>query len=76
MPSILIEAGFITNKEEEEYMNTEAGQEEVAKNILSAVKLYLSSLDSPKKEGENETTNSVNGVAILVNEDRKKITKS
>ena len=57
-------------------MNTEAGQEEVAKNILSAVKLYLNSLDNPKKEGENETTNSVNGVAILVNEDRKKIAKS
>ena len=76
MPSILIEAGFITNKEEEEYMNTEPGQEEVAANILSAIKLYLSSLDSPKKDGENETTSSVNGVAVLLNNDRKKFIKS
>jgi len=49
MPSILIEAGFISNKEEEEYMNSESGQTEIANNILQAIKAYLSSLDAPVK---------------------------
>lgn len=41
MPSILIEMGFITNKEEEQYMMSEAGQEAIAKSIVNAVKNYL-----------------------------------
>lgn len=40
MPSILVETGFITYKEDEDYLNSEKGQEEVAENILSAVKKY------------------------------------
>jgi len=71
MPSILIEAGFITNKEEEEYMNSEAGQEEIASNILSAIQLYIQELENPKKQSENDTTIPVNGSAILLNENRK-----
>ena len=40
MPSILVETGFITYKKDEEYLNSEAGQNEVADNIVSAVKKY------------------------------------
>ena len=29
MPSVLIETGFLTNKEEEEYLNSDKGQDEV-----------------------------------------------
>ena len=29
MPSVLVETGFISNKEEEEYLNSEKGQEEI-----------------------------------------------
>ncbi|HEX8315746.1 MAG TPA: N-acetylmuramoyl-L-alanine amidase [Flavisolibacter sp.] len=72
MPSILIEAGFITNKEEEEYMNSEAGQEEVAQNILSAIRLYINEVDSPKKGPENETIGTPGSVAALLNTSRKK----
>ena len=46
MPSILIEIGFISNKNEEEYMNSEKGQEEIVSNILSALKIYFQKLDS------------------------------
>ena len=49
MPSILIEAGFISNKEEEEYMNSESGQTEIANSILQAIKSYLASVDTPAK---------------------------
>ena len=40
MPSILVETGFITYKSDEDYLNSEKGQEEIAANILDAVKKY------------------------------------
>lgn len=41
MPSILIEIGFISNREEEEYMMSEAGQAEIVQGIVNAVKIYV-----------------------------------
>ena len=52
MPSVLVEAGFLTNKEEEEFLNSEEGQDEVVSNILAAFRRYKNELESPK------TTNS------------------
>ena len=46
MPSILVETGFVTNKEEEEYLVSESGQDEIAGNILEAVKRYKRDLES------------------------------
>ncbi len=40
MPSILVETGFITYKSDEDYLNSEKGQQEIADNILTAVKRY------------------------------------
>ena len=40
MPSVLIEIGFLSNKEEEEYMNSDKGQAEIVENILSALARY------------------------------------
>ena len=40
MPSILVETGFITYKPDEKYLNSEEGQNEIADNILTAVKKY------------------------------------
>lgn len=48
MPSILVEAGFISHKEEEEYMNSEAGQNEIVENVLTAIKRYIQALENPK----------------------------
>jgi N-acetylmuramoyl-L-alanine amidase len=41
MPSILVEMGFISNKEEESYLMSETGQAEIVKCIVSAVKDYI-----------------------------------
>lgn len=41
MPSILVEMGFISNREEESYMASEAGQAEIVHRILNAVKTYV-----------------------------------
>jgi N-acetylmuramoyl-L-alanine amidase len=46
MPSVLTEIGFISNRDEEKYINSDAGQEEIVMAIVNAIKQY-------KKEVEN-----------------------
>lgn len=46
MPSILIETGFLTNSNEESYLKTAQGQEEMAGSIFSAVKEYKEELSN------------------------------
>jgi N-acetylmuramoyl-L-alanine amidase len=45
MPSVLIEIGFLSNKEEEEYLNSNNGQDEVVQNIIDAIKRYKDQLE-------------------------------
>jgi N-acetylmuramoyl-L-alanine amidase len=40
MPSVLVETGFISHRPEEDYLNSSKGQEQLANNILSAIKRY------------------------------------
>jgi N-acetylmuramoyl-L-alanine amidase len=42
MPSVLIETGYLTNREEERYLVSSKGQNEVARNIVSAFRKYRS----------------------------------
>lgn len=44
MPGVLIELGFLSNKEEGEYLNSEAGQEKMALQIANAIVSYKSEL--------------------------------
>ncbi len=53
MPSILIEIGFISNKEEEEYLVSEAGQKEIVTNIFNAIRKYKEKLES-KSDGDKK----------------------
>lgn len=46
MPSVLIETGFLSNKEEEEYLNSAKGQEEIVGNIIDAFKKYKQSMET------------------------------
>jgi N-acetylmuramoyl-L-alanine amidase len=48
MPSILVETGFVTHTEEEQYINSEKGQDEIVAAILSAVKRYFAWLEEQK----------------------------
>ena len=54
MPSILVEIGFISNQEEEAYLTSEAGQQEIVKNIVTAFKKYKDKQDSKKKDSDAE----------------------
>jgi N-acetylmuramoyl-L-alanine amidase len=44
MPSILVETGFISNPAEEDYINSEKGQTEIARCITEALKRYKKSV--------------------------------
>lgn len=55
MPAILVETGFINNPEDERYLNSEKGQQELAEVIAKAVKRYKEQVESvnnnPKPAG-------------------------
>lgn len=46
MPSILVEIGFITNKEEEKYLNSEKGQKEIVEDLANAFRTYKQKVES------------------------------
>jgi N-acetylmuramoyl-L-alanine amidase len=46
MPSILVETGFISNPAEEDYLNSEKGQNEIARCITEALKRYKYSIEN------------------------------
>ena len=48
MPAVLIETGFITNPDEEDYLNSETGQTEIARSIANAVVKYKAQIDNPQ----------------------------
>ena len=47
MPSILVETGFISNPQEEDYLNSDDGQNEIVRCIVQALKRYKYSLENP-----------------------------
>ncbi len=53
MPSILVEIGFISNKEEELYITSEAGQREIVNNIFTAFKKYKEKQESKTKDNQS-----------------------
>ncbi len=56
MPSVLIELGYITNRDEERYMNSTQGQNALANSIHSAFTKYKADYD--KRNGYVATANS------------------
>ncbi len=49
MPSILIETGFLSNEQEEKYLSSSKGQDEIATAIFRAFKQYRGSGESVKE---------------------------
>jgi N-acetylmuramoyl-L-alanine amidase len=48
MPSVLVETGFISNPTEEDYINSERGQSEIAHCITQALKRYKNSVENQR----------------------------
>ena len=61
MPSVLIEAGFLTNKEEGAYLNSTKGQKEIANEIAKGIISYKKSL-SVTNEIYQDSLNQLNNI--------------
>ena len=48
MPAVLIETGFITTPDDERYLNSDKGQQEIAEAIARAIKKYKEQVENPK----------------------------
>lgn len=82
MPSVLIEVGFLSNKDEGRYLNSSAGQQNMANSIAASIIKYKNLMDEtsgPEPEielpviaqtgspsEENTVLNSANGVVYKV----------
>lgn len=60
MPSVLIETGFLSNKEEEIYLNSEEGQDEIVRNIVDALRKYKDTLEGHASSGSNAAGSAEN----------------
>jgi N-acetylmuramoyl-L-alanine amidase len=49
MPSVLVEIGYINNPEEEEYLNSETGQDEIVDSIVRAIQVYKDKVEQVVK---------------------------
>jgi N-acetylmuramoyl-L-alanine amidase len=64
MPSVLIETGFLTNKDEEKFLNSKIGQDYMASAIYRAFKEYKygieSKMNNTKEANESVTSDNQN----------------
>ena len=65
MPSVLVETGFITNRKEGDYLNSERGKQEISKSIIDAVLDYKSSLN-PEISTENLSVEDSENIAQII----------
>lgn len=60
MPSILIETGFLTNKNEGAYLNTNNGQSKFANSIADGIQKYIKQIDFNSVARDGVVANSSN----------------
>lgn len=65
MPSVLIELGFISNKEEEKFLLSSEGQETMAKAICNAFERYKHEYDKRTFSQQKQITTQVKDTDIL-----------
>jgi N-acetylmuramoyl-L-alanine amidase len=53
MPAVLIETGFISNPEDEDYLNSDEGQNQICETITKSLIRYKNSLENQKKSNAN-----------------------
>src|SRR6185295_5346146 len=82
MPSILVETGFLTNREEEKYLNSEKGQNEISSGVLNAITAYKNEVESSGSEsggeikGESESEGGKNNRAEVGHSDSTTVQSS
>jgi N-acetylmuramoyl-L-alanine amidase len=73
MPSVLIETGFITNQNEENFLNTEYGQDLVASSIFRAFRNYHE--DTEKRTATSTPVNNQDVVSSVVDKPTEIVAK-
>ena len=53
MPAVLVETGFISNPEDEDYLNSDEGQNQICEVITKSILRYKNSLENQKKTNAN-----------------------
>ena len=79
MPSVLIELGFLSNKGEGLYLNSESGQEKMAETIAGAIISYKKQyfeIDSDEPALERSTKNQRKDTSIILKDKSSKETAS
>lgn len=68
MPSVLIEIGFLSNKNEEDFLRKKSGQKKIAQSIVSGIKKYKEESDknSVQTFTKETTTTNYKGVVFKV----------
>src|SRR5690606_11663568 len=59
MPSVLVETGYITNRSEEDYLNSATGQQELAASITKAVQTYIDWLEQQNTNNPNKPEDKI-----------------
>ena len=67
MPSVLVEAGFLTNPKEEDYLHTVEGQDHIASAIFRAFKAYYKSESSKKLVNNKFTKDTTKNIDHSIN---------
>ena len=65
-PSVLIEMGFVSNVEEEQYLKSEQGKTEISNAIYQAFVLYKGQLDKKAKQVQELASGKVDNDAVKI----------
>ena len=78
MPSILVEIGFLSNKQEEDFLRKKSGQKKIAQSIVAGIKKYKEELDKNSVhtiEQENQIYKGVTFKTQIASSSKKVSTK-
>jgi len=54
MPNVLVETAYLSNRDDERFLSSEAGQKKVAEALFQAIQKYKGEYEKLLKEGRTE----------------------
>ena len=76
MPSVLVETGFISDKEEEEYLDSDKGQNEIVESIVNALTNYIAAREKSPASNGSKSPDAKSAKADPAYIDRKTVLKT
>jgi len=75
MPSVLVEIGFLTNRKEEDYLNSKSGQFRIANAIAFAIKKYVTHTEQNEITINNNIPIKKSPKVAVNNKEKSKVVK-